>query len=76
MDFNETYKTMQEALSAEDQRKSDLKKKAIAAAKGTNASLANVPDDQLDYDEATNTVKKIKLNPADMNKLKSIKIKL
>lgn len=79
MDFNQTYAKMleiKEAMTPEEQRKADMKKKAIAAAKAKNQSLANVPDEELDYDEATNTVKKMKLNAGDLAKAKNVKIKV
>ncbi len=76
MDFKETLKKIEEATLTYDQQKAaDMKKAAIAAAKKKDPSLANISDDDFDYDPKTNTVTKMKLSTTDLSRTKNVIIK-
>ena len=74
MDFNKTLQYLQEALNSQQQKATDTKALAIANAKKKNAALANVPDEDFEYDEKTNTLKRLKLTPSEIAKLKNVRV--
>lgn len=78
MHIDKVLARLQEAapMSPEDQKKADMRKKAIASAKKKNPSIANISDDDFDYDEASNTVSVSKMSPTDKAKINNVKVKI
>lgn len=66
---------IKEGLTPEQQKKEDLKKKILDTARLKNPKFKDLSDDELDYDEKTNTVTQKKLSPVEKAKLKTLKVK-